>query len=73
MEKYINIFLKMKQQASGWPKGASEEEKKKYVHDFYVAENIRLDELMISDSENSGLYNIAKIFLNSLWGKWGQR
>lgn len=69
---YINIFLKMKQQASGWPReDMTEEEKEAYLDDYEANEGIRLDPGEIE--QNSGKYHVAKLYLNSLWGKFGQR
>jgi hypothetical protein len=69
---YVNSFLKMKQEASGFPSSyTTEEEKKKYIEDYALHEGITLDYDKIE--HNPGLRYIAKIFLNSLFGKWGQR
>jgi predicted GIY-YIG superfamily endonuclease len=72
--EYINTFLALKQQAAGWPTDCkTDEEKEKYIQEYLAFEHVKLDKLLISDKPNSGLYAIAKIFLNSLWGKFGQR
>lgn len=69
---YINIFLKMKQQAAGWPsENMSEEEKQEYIADYKLNEGIQLDPTQIE--KNSGKYHVSKLYLNSLWGKFGQR
>ena len=68
----INFFLKMKQEASGWPRGVeTDEEKDAYIEDYYQKEGIRLDKNKIK--YNPGRRLIAKLFLNTLWGKFGQR
>jgi hypothetical protein len=66
---YVKTFLKIKQQAGGWKKmGCTTEEEKKEMVEFYKREqDITLDN--VGDEYNPGLYNIAKICLNSLWGK----
>ncbi|XP_064645952.1 uncharacterized protein LOC135499220 [Lineus longissimus] len=69
---YINHFLKQKQEASGWPEWCrTEEDKNTYIDDYEKNEGIQLDRGLIG--VNPGLRSIAKICLNSLWGKFGQR
>lgn len=71
---YINIFLKIKQEAAGWPsKDMSDEDKKRYLRDYKAREGIELNASNIGDTRNSGRYAVAKLYLNSLWGKFGQR
>ena len=70
--EYINTFLQLKQQASGWPSWCStEEQKQQYIEDYEKNEGIRLnyDEV----KKNPGLRSLAKLCLNSFWGKFGQR
>lgn len=80
--KYVNTFLKLKQQASGWPDRCKkknqngevvldETECEKYVQDYFEHEQIRLEPGKIEF--NPGLRTISKLALNSLWGKLGQR
>lgn len=68
---YVRTFLKIKQQAAGWRKlgCTTDEEKHAYIQKYYDVEGIMLEEV----EENPGLYYIAKLCLNSLWGKFGQR
>ena len=69
---YVNTWLKIKQEASGWPKGVNtEEEKQSYINDYYEKEGIQLDYDKIE--KNPGLRTLAKMMLNSMWGKFGQR
>ena len=69
---YINIFLKMKQQSGGWPsENMTDSEKKTYIDEYKLNEGIDLDASQIG--KNSGKYHVAKLYLNSLWGKFGQR
>ncbi|XP_045186812.2 uncharacterized protein LOC123544812 [Mercenaria mercenaria] len=69
---YVNTFLKLKQEASGWPKWCkTDEDKKKYVESYYAREGISLNYDNIR--ENPGLRASAKLMLNSFWGKFGQR
>ena len=66
-EGYINIFLKMKQESSGFPQGVvTEEEKRAYVADYHANEGIALD--MDRITVNPGRRFLAKLYLNSLWG-----
>ena len=67
-KEYVNTFLKIKQQASGYPPWCvTDEQKQRYVDDYYEHEGIRLDPNEIE--YNSGLRYLAKLMLNSLWGK----
>ncbi|CAG2238521.1 unnamed protein product [Mytilus edulis] len=69
---YVNMFLKLKQEASGFPQECqTEEEKLDYIIKYAEKENIRLDYEQIN--KNPGLRTLAKICLNSFWGKFGQR
>ena len=71
-KEYVNTFLKIKQEASGYPEWCvTEEQKQAYVDDYYEHEGIRLDPAKIR--KNPGMRSIAKLMLNSLWGKFGQR
>ena len=70
--EYINAFLKLKQQASGWPSWCqTEEDKQKYIQDYYEHEGIMLEYDKIET--NPGLRSLSKLALNSFWGKWAQR
>lgn len=69
---YVNTFLKVKQEASGWPDWCkSEDDKRKYIHNYYAMEGILLEYDKIKF--NPGLRALAKLMLNSFWGKFGQR
>ncbi|XP_031342123.1 uncharacterized protein LOC116170010 [Photinus pyralis] len=69
---YVDNFLKTKQECSGWPSWClSEEACMKYLADYMEHEGIQLDRSKIE--VNAGLRYIAKLFLNSFWGKFGQR
>ena len=70
--EYINTFLKLKVEASGWPSWVvSEQDKTQYLNDYYEHEGIHLDAPKIT--KNPGLRALAKLMLNSFWGKFGQR
>ena len=62
----------MKQEASGWPEWCDNDDNKhKYINDYYEREGIQLDYDNIR--KNPGLRSLAKLMLNSFWGKFGQR
>ncbi|KAJ8962385.1 hypothetical protein NQ318_018369 [Aromia moschata] len=68
----MNKFIKVKQQASGWPNNCStQEQKDRYIEEFLTRENVQLEFAEII--ENPGLRSLAKLILNSFWGKLGQR
>ena len=70
--EYVNTWLKIKTEASGWPKNCTTDEKKRdYIKRFKKKEGIRLDFGKIE--KNPGLKATAKLMLNSFWGKFGQR
>ena len=66
---YVNMYLKRKQEASGYPKHCvTDEQKQRYINEYYEHEGIRLDPNKIE--YNSGLRWLAKLMLNSLWGMY---
>ena len=67
---YVNTFLKLKTEASGFPASCvTEADKKAFIDDFYEKEGILLDYDKIV--YNAGLRLIAKSLLNNLWGRLG--
>ena len=70
---YVNTWLKIKQEASGWPDwvGDDETKRQRYIHDYHQNEGILLEYPKIE--YNPGLRALAKMMLNSMWGKFGQR
>jgi len=70
-EHYVNNWLKLKQEASGWPEwvGNDEDKKQQYIRDYHQKEGILLNYDNIK--YNPGLRAVAKIALNSMWGKFG--
>ena len=83
-KNYINNFLKIKMEASGWPQSICSCPQHKqlefeilcshnleYLKDLQKKEGIILDPLKVS--KNKGLRFIAKILLNSFWGYLGMR
>ncbi|XP_068742053.1 uncharacterized protein [Montipora capricornis] len=70
--KYVNTWLKLKEQAKGWPQGCTtEEQKQAYIANFLATEGIQLDYHKIE--ENPGQAKLSKLMLNSMWGKFGQQ
>ncbi|XP_035981580.1 uncharacterized protein LOC118556952 [Fundulus heteroclitus] len=69
---YIDTFLKGKQEASGFPAEATDEESRlKYVADYKLNQGIQLDVEKIE--VNPAKRQVAKLCLNSFWGKFAQR
>ncbi|XP_063913325.1 uncharacterized protein LOC135129984 [Zophobas morio] len=70
--EYVNTFLKIKQECSGWPTWCNtEHEKDNYIREYYDREGVKLEKNKIC--KNPGLRFLAKLMLNSFWGKFGQR
>lgn len=68
----MNKFIKIKQESSGWPKSCKTvEERNRYIQEFFDREDVKLEFSEII--ENPGLRSLAKLILNSFWGKFGQR
>ena len=69
---YINSWLKIKQEASGWPAYCDTDEKKDvYIRKYFEKEGVQLAKENIE--ANPGKRSIAKLMLNSFWGKLSQR
>lgn len=70
--EYINTFLKIKTSASGFPAWCkTDEDKDRFIESFHEKEGILLEKDLIE--KNPGLRSLAKLCLNSLWGKFGER
>uniref|UniRef100_A0AC34F4R3 DNA-directed DNA polymerase n=1 Tax=Panagrolaimus sp. ES5 TaxID=591445 RepID=A0AC34F4R3_9BILA len=67
--KYVNTFIALKCQASGYP--CPEDEREAYVADYMAKENVKLNPADIEF--NPGKRAVAKLMANSLWGKLAQR
>ena len=71
--EYVNTWLKLKQEAAGWPQWADTEAKKQqYLTQYREREGIDLDYARIQ-KKNPGRKGTAKLMLNSFWGKFGER
>ena len=69
---YICKYLKIKQECSGFPEGVDTlEDKQLYVDEYFQNQGVQLN--IDSIHTNKGMREVAKLFLNSLWGKFGQR
>ena len=67
-KEYIDTFAKIKLEASGYPKDCvTDEQKQWYVDDILENQGIQLDPAKIT--YNPGLRALAKLMLNSFWGK----
>ncbi|XP_028519091.1 uncharacterized protein LOC110252733 [Exaiptasia diaphana] len=68
---YINQNLKLKMEASGWPSRCqTDQEKQEFLKEVQQRENLKLDPEKVAF--NPGMRYVAKLFLNSLWGKFAQ-
>eukprot|EP00732_Lithocolla_globosa_P000325 Lithocolla_globosa_v1_NODE_91_length_6522_cov_117.886655.p1 type:complete len:715 gc:universal NODE_91_length_6522_cov_117.886655:127-2271(+) len=71
-KKHVSQFLKLKQEASGYPTGCDTDERKNnYIKEYEKCMGIKLDKDNIK--YNAGMRAVAKLCLNSLWGKFIQR
>ena len=72
-QDYVNTWLKIKQEASGWPKWVGDDETKRhqYIREYHEHEGFQLEYDKIEHSPD--LRALAKMMLNSMWGKFGQR
>ncbi|XP_055714985.1 uncharacterized protein LOC129809195 isoform X2 [Phlebotomus papatasi] len=69
---YVDNFLKIKQESSGWPEGCeSDDSKDQYLENYRLKEGIELNRENIT--LNKGRRSLSKLMLNSLWGKFIQR
>ena len=68
---YVNTWLKIKQESAGYPAWAvTPTDKAQYVWLYKQKEGIDLDPNLIV--KNPGRKAIAKLMLNSFWGKFGE-
>ena len=69
--QYMNTFMKIKMEASGYPSHCdTEQEKNKYIERVRVHEGVTLRPYDISF--NAGRRTVAKLCLNNIWGKFAQ-
>lgn len=68
---YLNSFIKLMAESSGFPRSnMSQAEKGQYVQNFYNGEGVRLD--IENIKENPAMRELAKMAVNTLWGKFIQ-
>jgi hypothetical protein len=66
---YVDTFLKIKQESSGYPNNCTtEEQKQQYVDEYLAVEGIQLDREKIE--HNPGMRALSKLMLNSFWGMY---
>ena len=69
-QPYVDTWLKLKQESAGWPRWCTtEEEKRRYVRQYREREGIHLQNV----DKNAGRKQVAKLMLNSFWGKFGEK
>jgi hypothetical protein len=69
---YIDTFLKIKAEASGYPSWVrSPADEDRYIEEFKQSEGIILDKTQIK--YNAAKRGLSKLCLNSLWGKFCER
>ncbi|XP_070547621.1 uncharacterized protein [Ptychodera flava] len=62
----------LKQESSGWPSWCqTEDDQDRYIREYHEREGILLDKTKIH--RNQGQQTLAKLMLNSMWGKFAQR
>ena len=71
-ENYVNTWLKLKEEASGFSASCvTSEQRQHHVTEYERREGIQLDRANIE--YNPGKQAVAKLMLNSMWGKFDQR
>lgn len=71
-KNYVKFFMQIKQENSKLPDWVQTyQDKQKYVDSYLERQGIQLDITKLN-GENAGMRAMAKICLNSLWGKFGQ-
>lgn len=71
---YINTWIKVKQDADGWPSPEVEKDpalQVEYLEEFRRVEGVIFDPAKIH--RNEGRRTLGKLMANSFWGKFGQR
>jgi hypothetical protein len=66
--EYINTFLKLKAEASGFPSWVrTPDDEERYIREFNKSEGILVNRDSIPF--NTAKRGLSKLFLNSMWGK----
>jgi len=73
--EYVKGFMKLKYKATGWEKldCYSPEDKKRFITDVKKHLDLDIKEEEMTTDVSPGLYQVSKLALNSLWGKFCQR
>ena len=67
---YVNTWLQIKQESAGWPSWCQTlQQKQEYLRLYKEKEGIQLQNVQ----KNPGRKQVAKLMLNSFWGKFGER
>ncbi len=70
--EYVKTFLRLKQQASGYPSNVvTDAERETYIREYFEKEGIQLDPEKIK--HNAAQRAITKLILNSLWRRFSLR
>ncbi|XP_078576400.1 uncharacterized protein LOC144862027 [Branchiostoma floridae x Branchiostoma japonicum] len=75
-KEYIDMWLKIKQEASGWPEWVLKAENRPAAEDEYIRKYLENEGILLDREKikvNKGMRALAKLMLNSFWGKFGQR
>ena len=71
LSAYVRCFMSLKVQASGWPPELDTEEKMtQFVQEVFELDGCQLDPDKME--KNPGLRTLAKLLLNSHWGKFAE-
>ena len=72
LSAYVRRFMALKIQASGWPEDCkTQEQKQKFMDDVKKYDGIIIDQTKME--KNPALRTLAKLILNSFWGKFGEK
>ena len=71
-KNYVSAWLQLKEKAISWPEECTTEEKRAaHLAAYATREGIALSPANME--KNNGRRSLAKLTLNSMWGKFGQR
>ena len=67
---YIDLWLKIKVECSGYPSSCDTDEKKnKFVDDYFINTGIQLDKEKLAKGRNEGARSVSKLCQNCIYGK----
>ena len=70
-DSFVKTFWKMKIEATGFPIGTTQKKRDVFVNDCLTTTGIQLDQENVK--VNPGLRQVAKMLLNTLWGKFAEK